>query len=696
MTGKTALRAVWQAEITLDDVRVPAENKLANCHSFKDVSAGARPHPVHRRLAGAGPGDRLLRARAGARPAARAVRPADRRLPAGAGQAGPDARRDHLDAADVLAAVEAGRRRPDDRGDGLAGQDEPRREGPGDRRRRPRHPRRRRDPARQPRGPAPRRHGGDLHLRGHRLGAGADRRPGDHRPLGDQRPQAGPAERAAPVASAHRVRGFAPVVAARHSGQAVRPPPTRAHFCDPHTWTIAPQTASSTSPSSSAGAGAPRRRARDELFAAVLLPGTSDPGGRTPRRTCPRVAVPRSQPVNPVRTALATESRTAPDRLPALPSGSHRPEGVGAWIRSACWSAPSCSPSGSWPAGSAAVAPLLPRRSPRCAAAATRSASTTGTPTPATPSCGATPTTGAAGGPGHTWVPCTCRQYVGPRPIDEVFAPRLLPPSPTDAGGRSPVPAAPSAGAPPARGHRARRALVSAGALAAAPAAAAAGSARGGAPGARAAGPARLRRLHPGAAHVAAPARLSRRGLGAGPQPRPHAGGGRRTAAAGRPAGRASTGPGEHRRAGASAGSSPGGWRAGPAPGAAGHLAGLAVPLAGRRRDGSPGARVYRALLAPARADRRPRARRPLAAAAAGAEHRGLLALGRRRRLAGLPSGDRADAARTSPSGPATSAWATTPPSSGWSPTGWPSRGTTGSRSTGPPGSGSAPCSPED
>jgi len=38
MTGKTALRAVWQAEITLDGVRVPAENKLANCHSFKDVS----------------------------------------------------------------------------------------------------------------------------------------------------------------------------------------------------------------------------------------------------------------------------------------------------------------------------------------------------------------------------------------------------------------------------------------------------------------------------------------------------------------------------------------------------------------------------------------------------------------------------------------------------------------------------------
>jgi glutaryl-CoA dehydrogenase len=38
MTGKTALRAVWQAEITLTDCRVPVENKLAECHSFKDVS----------------------------------------------------------------------------------------------------------------------------------------------------------------------------------------------------------------------------------------------------------------------------------------------------------------------------------------------------------------------------------------------------------------------------------------------------------------------------------------------------------------------------------------------------------------------------------------------------------------------------------------------------------------------------------
>ena len=38
MTGKTALRAVWQAEITLENCRVGAENKLENCHNFKDVS----------------------------------------------------------------------------------------------------------------------------------------------------------------------------------------------------------------------------------------------------------------------------------------------------------------------------------------------------------------------------------------------------------------------------------------------------------------------------------------------------------------------------------------------------------------------------------------------------------------------------------------------------------------------------------
>jgi glutaryl-CoA dehydrogenase len=38
MTGKTALRAVWQADIALNGARVPAENRLAGCHNFRDVA----------------------------------------------------------------------------------------------------------------------------------------------------------------------------------------------------------------------------------------------------------------------------------------------------------------------------------------------------------------------------------------------------------------------------------------------------------------------------------------------------------------------------------------------------------------------------------------------------------------------------------------------------------------------------------
>jgi glutaryl-CoA dehydrogenase len=38
MTGKTALRAVWQADIALNGARVPAENRLAGCRNFRDVA----------------------------------------------------------------------------------------------------------------------------------------------------------------------------------------------------------------------------------------------------------------------------------------------------------------------------------------------------------------------------------------------------------------------------------------------------------------------------------------------------------------------------------------------------------------------------------------------------------------------------------------------------------------------------------
>ena len=38
MTGKTALRAVWQAEIELAGARVPAESRLPGCRNFRDVA----------------------------------------------------------------------------------------------------------------------------------------------------------------------------------------------------------------------------------------------------------------------------------------------------------------------------------------------------------------------------------------------------------------------------------------------------------------------------------------------------------------------------------------------------------------------------------------------------------------------------------------------------------------------------------
>ena len=38
MTGKVSKRAVWQADITLTDVHVPVENRLALSHSFKDTA----------------------------------------------------------------------------------------------------------------------------------------------------------------------------------------------------------------------------------------------------------------------------------------------------------------------------------------------------------------------------------------------------------------------------------------------------------------------------------------------------------------------------------------------------------------------------------------------------------------------------------------------------------------------------------
>jgi glutaryl-CoA dehydrogenase len=38
ITGKTSLRAVWQAEIDLDGARVPADSRLPGCRGFRDVA----------------------------------------------------------------------------------------------------------------------------------------------------------------------------------------------------------------------------------------------------------------------------------------------------------------------------------------------------------------------------------------------------------------------------------------------------------------------------------------------------------------------------------------------------------------------------------------------------------------------------------------------------------------------------------
>ncbi len=38
ITGKIGKRAVWQPDVTLRDVRVPLDNKLAEAHSFRDAT----------------------------------------------------------------------------------------------------------------------------------------------------------------------------------------------------------------------------------------------------------------------------------------------------------------------------------------------------------------------------------------------------------------------------------------------------------------------------------------------------------------------------------------------------------------------------------------------------------------------------------------------------------------------------------
>src|SRR5262249_61825098 len=43
--GKVSLRSVWQADITLDNGRGPAENRLPRARSFQDTTPGPAPPP---------------------------------------------------------------------------------------------------------------------------------------------------------------------------------------------------------------------------------------------------------------------------------------------------------------------------------------------------------------------------------------------------------------------------------------------------------------------------------------------------------------------------------------------------------------------------------------------------------------------------------------------------------------------------
>ena len=102
--GKGALRALWQADIDLTDVRVPAENRLPGANSFADtakVLKATRASCAWSALGHAVAGyDAALELRRPAHP----VRQAPGAVPDRAGETGPHARGDHRDAAVLRSA----------------------------------------------------------------------------------------------------------------------------------------------------------------------------------------------------------------------------------------------------------------------------------------------------------------------------------------------------------------------------------------------------------------------------------------------------------------------------------------------------------------------------------------------------------------------------------------------------------------
>ena len=110
ITGKGAARAVWQTDIVLENCRVPTESRLPKAKSFRDTTEilqRGRPGGI---LVGNRPRAGLLRNRADLHPRASAVWQTPRGVSARSGQARAHARRDHRDAAALLAGEQALRR----------------------------------------------------------------------------------------------------------------------------------------------------------------------------------------------------------------------------------------------------------------------------------------------------------------------------------------------------------------------------------------------------------------------------------------------------------------------------------------------------------------------------------------------------------------------------------------------------------
>ena len=185
ITGKIGKRAVWQPDVTLRDVRVPRDNQLAEAHSFRDATR------VLTATRGGAAWESLGHAVASYEIA---LEYAKTREQFGRPIAGFQLVQHTL--AGMLAEItgmqlyclrmaqlqEQGRWTGPD---GVAGEDEPRPQGPPDLPGRPRHPRRQRPAAGEPRGPPPHRHGGGAHLRGHRQHPVAAGGPRHHRHLRD-------------------------------------------------------------------------------------------------------------------------------------------------------------------------------------------------------------------------------------------------------------------------------------------------------------------------------------------------------------------------------------------------------------------------------------------------------------------------------------------------------------------------------